>query len=56
MCEIIMGIEFDIFECGDFQINIYGNRKNNIYIYEWSANDFMWSGVLFVWNLGMGGK
>ena len=56
MCEIKMGIEFDILESGDFLINIYRNRKNNIYIYEWGPNDIMCSGVLFVWNSGMGGK
>ena len=56
MCEIIMGIEFDILECGDFWIDIYRNRKNNIYIYEWGANHIICSGVLFVWNSGMGAK
>ena len=56
MCEIIMGIEFDILECGDFRINIYRNRKKNIYMYEWGANDIMCSRVLFVWNSGMGAK
>ena len=56
MCEIIMGIEFDILESGDFWINIYRNRKSNIYIYEWDGNDIMCSGVLFVWNSGMGEK
>ena len=56
MCEIIMGIEFDILESGDFWINIYRNRKNNIYICEWGPNDIMCLGVLFVWNSGMGGE
>ena len=56
MYEIIMGIEFDILESGDFRINIYRNRKNNIYIYEWGGNDIMCLRVLFVCNSGMGGK
>ena len=56
MCEIKMEIEFDIFESRDFQINIYRNRKNNIYIYEWGPNDIMCSGVLFVSNSRMGGE
>ena len=56
MCEIKIGIEFDILESGDFWINIYRNRKNNIDIYEWGPNDIMCSRVLFVWNSGMGGE
>ena len=56
MCEIKMGIEFDILESGYFWINIYRNRNNNIYIYEWGPYDIMCSGVLFVWNSWMGGE
>ena len=48
MCEIKMGIEFDILESGDFWINIYRNRKNNIYIYEWGPNDYVFGSVICI--------